>query len=132
MLRMAVHPATYAPRLGAVRANRSTPCSAESEVCSVADRDETGASLNQRQLRHVLDIYVEHYNQQRSPRARNRLPPLAVLPAQEQAPTEIHRHDHLGVDPRLTDLRWLAWLGRENDVSVDAENALRVPRGFRL
>jgi hypothetical protein len=52
--------------------------------------------LNQRHLRRVLDVYVRHYNNKRPHRALQRQPPLPDRPPPGQAPTEIHRRDHLG------------------------------------
>jgi transposase InsO family protein len=50
----------------------------------------------QRHLRHVLSVYVEHYNNQRPHRALELLPPARPLPTPIQAPTLMYRRDHLG------------------------------------
>jgi transposase InsO family protein len=46
-------------------------------------------------LRHVLDVYIEHYDQQRPHRALDRQPPEGP-PTPIEAPTQIHRRDRLG------------------------------------
>jgi Integrase core domain. len=50
--------------------------------------------LSQRHLQHVLDVYVQHYNEQRPHRALGRRPPLAIMPP-PTPPTRLERHDRL-------------------------------------
>lgn len=57
---------------------------------------------SQRHLRHVLAIYVEHYNHQRPHRALDRLPPAARSPTPISAPTELRRRDRLAASSTST------------------------------
>lgn len=50
----------------------------------------------QRHLRHMLDTYVKHYNQQRPHRALDRQPPAGPLPTPIKAPRKVQRRDRLG------------------------------------
>ncbi len=49
-----------------------------------------------RHLQQVLEIYVQHYNEQRPHRALGRRPPVAVAATPQQGPADLRRHDRLG------------------------------------